>query len=354
MKSERLTNLLHEYKHAAPEFKATKYWISYEEKTLKAIQKMNVNDFRSGRYPELGPMGFADVVYYYHPHSSWWKRIILKFIHNQIVNRFQVMPYGLSIDDIREMSYHHCELEGKLNNAKPISSIGMDSFGKPSDIFEINNKKYSVFFLQYYLRYCFAHSCMGLRGDEIIVELGSGSGYQVEILKKLYPNLTILCFDLPCQIFLCETYLSEALKRTNIVSTDETIKWPDLSKLRKAHVHFFGNWQIPLIKKFPFDIFWNASSFGEMEPKVVNNYLSYIKGNAKWIYLLQARHGKEIKGKAHVEKKITFEDYNNIMSDLYILMEERDVYNAHRKNKASGGYFEAVWKKKKDSHLQVA
>jgi hypothetical protein len=81
-----------------------------------------------------------------------------------------------------------------------------------------------------------------------------------------------------------------------------------------------------------------------MEPDVVENYLRYVKGNCGWIYLLQARHGKETGGRTHVRQPIEFTDYDRLLSG-YALREEHDAWYAHQKVTASGGYFEAIWTK---------
>ena len=91
-----------------------------------------------------------------------------------------------------------------------------------------------------------------------------------------------------------------------------------------------------------FDVFWNAASFGEMEPEIVQNYLSYVLGSCKSIYLLQARKGKESTSNSGVKKPITFEDYSKMLTG-YRLINETDAYEAHRKMSQSGGYFQAVW-----------
>jgi hypothetical protein len=101
---------------------------------------------------------------------------------------------------------------------------------------------------------------------------------------------------------------------------------------------------MPLLSDLAFDVFWNAASFGEMEPDVVENYLRYVKGNCGWIYLLQARHGKETGGRTHVRQPIAFTDYDRLLSG-YALREEHDAWYAHQKATASGGYFEAIWTK---------
>ena len=181
------------------------------------------------------------------------------------------------------------------------------------------------------------------KGDETIVELGSGSGTQVEVLKKLYPDLTVLCYDLPVQVFLCENYLSQVFGQSKVTRTVETLQWKDLSQLKKGGINCFGCWQIPLLKDLDFDVFWSAASFGEMEPEITENYLAYITGRVKWIYLLQARYGKETRGRTHVKKPLVFDDYKRILSS-HILVDQRDAYQANKRLSQSGGYFEAVWK----------
>lgn len=345
METNTLKNILQEYRNAPKEFHATSYWDSYEKGLLDTVHSIDLSQLRSGKYPILATFGFSDVIYSYHPNLPFWKKAILKFIHRYLIMNRVILPYHLKTSDIREMAYRHCELMGDLSNAKPINAIEVSAFGSPQDIFEVNGRKYTMPFLNYYLRYCFAQKHIAFKGDEIIVELGSGSGYQIEVLKKLYPDMTVLCLDLPTQIFLCQAYLSEALGKEKIVGTEVTLKWKDLSNLKKGYVYCFGNWQIPLLRNLQFEVFWNAASFGEMEPDIVENYLNYIKGTSRWIYLLQARHGKETTGKTQVKKPITFDDYNRLLSG-YVLREEHDAWQAHKRLSESRGYFEGIWIKK--------
>lgn len=340
----KLTALLDAY-HAAPsEFHATSYWTPYNSEIVKTIADLDIREIQSGKYPILATMGFGDFIYYYHPHSPFWQNAALKLIQGYLIKNRRILPYDLRISDIGEMAYRYCELLGQLTGAKPISELEMATIGNPADVFEIKGRKYSVHFLSYYVRYCFVHQQVGLTGNEIIVELGSGSGKQVEVLKKLYPGMTILCFDLPAQIYLCETYLTAVFGKDAVVGTDETLGWTDLSQVQKGRIHFLGNWQLPMARTIAFDGFWNAASFGEMEPEVVERYLSYIKGHARWVYLLQARQGKELNARNRVEKKTTFEDYDRFLSG-YKLAHAQDAYEAHRRMSPSGGYFEAVWKR---------
>jgi putative sugar O-methyltransferase len=331
------------YRRAPAIFQATAYWQSYEGSILEVVRDLDESQLRSGRYPVLSTFGFGDLVFTYHPNQARWKRGLLKLAHRVVAaSGGRLLPYGVSLSDLREMAFRQCELVSQLVGAPSIRSIESSRFGSPHDVFEVDGRPYTMGFLTYYLRYCFAQRHVRLRGDETIVELGTGSGVQVEVLKKLYPDLTVLCFDLPVQLHLCEGYLSEALGTGALVGADRTRDWADLSGLERGKVHFFGNWQFPLLRGFQHDLFWNAASFGEMEPEVVENYLSLVHGGARDVYLCQARHGKETRGRQSVQRPTRFEDYGRLLSGYRLRGEERE-FRACRPGSESGGYFQAVW-----------
>jgi putative sugar O-methyltransferase len=271
-----------------------------------------------------------------------YEKVIKKIVRALFITDRAFLPYNLKLNDIRETAFNHCLAQGKIAKIKSIADIETSLFGNPSDLFEINGKKYTMQFLNFYLRLCHAQTTLNLKGNETIVELGSGSGFQVEVLKKVFPELTILCFDLPYQLYLCEHYLSKSIGDNAIVNSSELINAQDLSNVQKGKVHFYGNWQFPLLENFKFDVFWNAASFGEMEPDIVKNYLSYVLKNCSSVYLLQARNGKESTRNSGVATPIIFEDYDEMLDNFQLAMES-DAYEAHRRMSQSGGYFQAVW-----------
>lgn len=338
-----LSPLIEAYRKAPEEFQATRYWQTYEKQILDELREVDINRIRSGEYPILGTFGFGDTVYVYHPHEPGWRKAVKKFVHRHVLKDRGILPYRLDLPSLQKMAYHQCELVGQLCSARPVSELEMSTFGSPTDQFRIEDRTYSVQFLNFYVRYCFAHKHMRFAGNETVVELGSGSGTQIEVLKRLFPDMTILCFDMPAQLFLCEQYLSNALD-TAIVSSRETINWTDLSSVRPGHVHFLGNWQIPMLADYSYDCFWNAASFGEMEPDVVQNYLRYVQPGANWVYLMQARHGKETGATARVKRPTTFEDYDRFLNG-FELVESHDAWTSLGPLSQSGGYFEAVWRR---------
>ena len=334
------------YSNAPEIFHAGRYWRAYEEQITNEVKNADLGELRSGKYPIFTTFGFNDLVYYYHPKMPFYIKFIRKLVRKLFIDNRASLPYSLRLSDIREMAYKHCEFQGELAKAQSISSIEASDFGNPQDLFLANGKKYTMKFLNFYVRYCFAQIHLELKGDETIVELGSGSGFQVEILKKMYPNLTILCFDLPAQLYLCEKYLTNVFSDEIIQGSEKNLELKDLSSLKKGGIYMFGNWQFPILKNFKFDVFWNAASFGEMEPNIVANYLDYVKGNCAGLYLMQARNGKESSQESGVVKPIIFEDYKELIGNGYDLVKDEDAYDAHRRVSQTGGYFQAVWKRR--------
>lgn len=340
-----LDKLYSAYQQAPEIFHVSRYWRAYEQKIIEEVKTADIQELRSGKYPLFSTFGFNDLVYHYHPTMPFYIKGIRKLVRNLFIDNRASLPYSLTLNDIREMAYRHCVLQGQLTGAKSITEIETSEFGNPQDVFSFQNKKYTMSFLSFYLRYCFAQQHINLKGDEIIVELGSGSGYQTEVLKKLYPNLTILCFDLPAQIYLCEQYLVGVFGKDAVESSEKNLTVTNLNNINKGKINLFGNWQMPMLKGFACDVFWNAASFGEMEPDIVANYLSYVKDDSTWIYLLQARNGKESGKASGVLKPIRFEDYSAMVNSTHQLVLEEDVYEANRRMSKTGGYFQAVWKR---------
>jgi len=189
-----LDRLYLKYKNAPEIFQAGRYWKAYETKIVEEIKNADIEQLRSGKYPIFNTFGFTEQVYNYQDGIPFFHKLVKKIIRKLFITNRATLPYSLKLSDIREMAYENCKLHGQISKTKSISEIATSMFGNPNDLFEINGKKYTMQFLNFYIRFCFMQEHLQLKGDETIVELGPGSGFQIEILKKIFPDLTILCF----------------------------------------------------------------------------------------------------------------------------------------------------------------
>lgn len=344
-----LDELRRRYREAPGIYHATRYWENYEAAISKEIERLELEQIDSGLYPYLATFGFGTVPYRRRSKSTGGSGAMLVKVldaaHRMVGERkLKMLPYGIKLQDVHALAMARAQLAAVEVSACPPAEVQATSFGDPQDLFEFDGRRHSISYLTYYLRYCFVHGIVGLRGDEVIAEIGSGSCKQVAVLKQALPQATLLCFDLPLQLFLgyhyCRGFMAE-----HLVALEETMTWTDLSGLQPGKVHFFGNWQAPLLRDRTIDLFWNAASFGEMEPKVVQHYLDQVAGQASWIYLMQARHGKESgRRRGGVERPQTFEDYLRYLPG-HVLRGERLAQGALKPYRESGGYFEAVWER---------
>ena len=133
--------------------------------------------------------------------------------------------------------------------------------------------------------------CRGAGLLDVIVELGSGSGKQAEILKRLYPHLTIILVDLAPQLYVAERFL-HAVFPDDVVPYRITRECGPLD-VQTAGIHFIGNHRIYDLKPHGRVLFWSAASMGEMEPDIVAHYGEAVSAIADWLFLCQAFTGKE-------------------------------------------------------------
>ena len=99
-----------------------------------------------------------------------------------------------------------------------------------------------------------------------------------------------------------------------------------------------------MIKDIDVDLFWNAASFGEMEPDVVANYLKYINELSCSVYLQQAMGGKEISTvdyKHGVLKATKLQDYANGLSNFRLIDESQSLTPLGNKE----WYSDTFWKR---------
>jgi len=194
---------------------------------------------------------------------------------------------------------------------EPLEKLSGSLAGNPEDTISIDGRNYTFTLLYYYLRYAYTARFFPYSNAPVIVELGSGSGRQAEIIAKLHPQACIVLFDLAPQLYVCHQYL-KAVFGGAIVDYRESRELPRLEAV-PGRIYLLGTAQFPRIAEFPrVDLFWNAASMQEMEPRVVENYLSIVRVTASAVYLMEHMGGKEKAqkaGDAGVLEQVTLEHY---------------------------------------------
>ncbi len=168
-------------------------------------------------------------------------------------------------------------------SAKSIANLSNSRVGNPEG-FERDDNFYSLSWLNFYFRYAFVSRFMDF-DKQVIVEIGSGSGKQTEMLKKAHPGLTILLFDIPPQLYVCNQYLEKVFEGSDqVTGYEKTRKFTSFSDIEIGKINILPNWQIGLLENQKFDLLWNAASFQEIMPEIVKHYMDMCQG-AQSLYL---------------------------------------------------------------------
>lgn len=336
-------------------YQPTNYWKHYERGLLPELRSLGLHDFRRRQKSVLKSFGAVDV----YPKDilnilqirllynkfvlriPGWKRMMEKLAKsstNWIVSR----PEWYQRMSMR--NFNRVEAMGIQANACPLRDLNFSLAGNPEDVFLVNGKPYTDSMLYYYLRYAYVARFVDFSKINVVVELGAGSGKNIEILAKAHPHLTILNFDIAPQLYVTEQYLKKALG-SRVVSYRDT-RDLNFAQLEKSKVYCLGAWDIPSIAGVPVDLFWNSASFQEMEPDVVLNYLHFVNASSAVVYLMEKFDGKEVaKSEAHkgVLQPILLKHYQEGLSQFELVHRQDCMYPSGKK--LWFGYQDSIWRK---------
>src|SRR5262249_44942804 len=114
-------------------------------------------------------------------------------------------------------------------------------------------------------------------------------------------------------------YLSAVLPG-RVVSYRETRSMRALPQPEPGKIYIFSNAQIEHLERA--DLFWNSSSFHEMEPDIVANYLRHVNGTVEWAYIAAQLSGQKIAtrpGANGVLRQTTLDDYRTGLVDFDLI-----------------------------------
>ena len=175
------------------------------------------------------------------------------------------------------------------------------------------------------------YCCQFIDFDKInsLAEIGSGSGKQIEVIKKLHPNIDFYLFDIPPQEYVCEQYL-KAVFPTSVISYRIARNISKIENTQKGSIYIFPVWKLSTLENLNYDMFWNAASFQEMEPKIVLNYLTFVnQQTSKGIFLYETMTGKEIAanvGDHGVLNPTNISHYTQGLKDFVLCDQSNAVY----------------------------
>ena len=325
--------MLEDTRNASPLYRPTNYWTSF--------QKVHIREARRGLHNFRRRQGTPISIYSSEPTIKADINLSRnRYLSNCFTNRLRgstrllksldrllnlLLPIeiaGVELDgpnDLRLLYFEKAAEKGEALGAKPLNMLDMSDAGNP-EMFHVEGKRYTLKMLGFYLRY--AYCCQHIKFDSVesIVELGSGSGLQVEIIKKLHPDTCFYLFDIPPTLYVCERYLTTVFPES-VVSYRQTRTMETLPEPQKGKIFLLGTWQAPIWNQTKVDLFWAAGCLTETEPEVAANYLSYVNRNATAAYLYEDFDIPVASSSARtgVINRTTLEEYKNTLGNLQLV-----------------------------------
>ena len=283
-------------------YQPTKYWTEYTFEVIELIRKVGLHDFRRSNERVLSSFGcldtapsfhfftFLDNTNYLEEHTKEFLGPTFKVANSLWESGVPVGPDGLTIKNFFLMSERLADAKAMEVGLKPLSELSISRYGNPLGY--IKNETHHTFRSIYYFNFvCFIAQFADISQYSTIVEIGSGSGGQAEILKKLFPQLTIILLDLAPHLYIAERYLCKSLPN-DLIPYQETSSKDWKGSLLPGKIYCLPLRAIEALAPEGKVLFWNAASFGEMEPNVLKNYAKHISSFSSHLFLLQMFSGK--------------------------------------------------------------
>ena len=334
-------------------YQPTKYWKEYTYKVTELIRKIGLHDFRRSNEEVLSSFGCLDTApslhfstflnntNYLEEHTKELLGPTFKVANSLWESGVPVGPDGLTIKNFFLMSERLADAKAMEVGLKPLSELSISRYGNPLGY--IKNETHHTFRSIYYFNFvCFIAQFVDISQYSTVVEIGSGSGAQAEILKKLFPELTVILLDLAPQLYIAERYLCKSLPN-DLIPYQETNSKDWKGPLLPGKIYCLPLRAIEALAPEGKVLFWNAASFGEMEPNVLQNYAKHISSFSSHLFLMQMFSGKN-----GTNSPVTMSVYETAFSSYKLLGKSESTLadTVTPIFEDSGVYHNTFWEKK--------
>jgi len=315
--------MIQDFQNVKEIYRPTNYWNKYIDEIISVIKEDDLENIRS-KNSIFNAFGGSDIQGDYFSLQKDKKIIPLS-----ILRHFSKVTSSITKKNFQELAYYQAFYYDKLYGINKLNEVSISNVWNPKDVFEMDGKHYSIAFLKYYLQYVYMSRFIDFDNVSIYIDLGTGMSKVTEIIHKLYPNVTILLFDMFPVLYVVDRYMKSVFPKETI-GYESTRDFSTLSNIKKGLIYVLPNWKFPLIDTLSrIDVFINSASFQEMELPVVNNYLSFVNQKASYIYLREDMNGKEkarYPGDIGNIEPVTFKDYYNCLKEYKIIDRSRSVF----------------------------
>ncbi len=315
-------------------YKPTSFWYKISERIKESLIENGIEGFRSNELclsffvPTYGP-----------PFNGLKEKDIEIILDLYKKNNYKnLKAYNQLNNDLNGYSSAYSDYRVLLasdivNDLPDLSKFSESNFGKPKEHFIFEERYFSRSSLNYLLglsmlkRYIHFNN-IDYSSIKNVLEIGGGFGTLGEIISQAGINRwKYIDVDIPPMSSIAKWYLSQAIGDDRVKGYCDTYELNKIDIDNLTNVSVLLPWQLSRLRG-NIDLFVNFISFQEMEPNVVENYLSLVTGlNPTWILLRNLREGKQKKTELNsvgVINPILGNDYNKMIPN-YELVERSTI-----------------------------
>jgi len=201
-----------------------------------------------------------------------------------------------------------------------LCDVSESDAGSPCEHFNFDGKFYSRSFLNYLLGLNFLKKNVETQSINRVLEIGGGFGTLGEILHQS-GEFAYVDVDIPPTSAVANYYLSST-ETHSVIPYSQTRTLENIDYPEAGQSMVLCPWQLPKLKG-KIDLAVNFISFQEMEPEIVENYLSEIdRLEATYVLLRNMREGKRTLAQGAeygVEIPILSDDYDRFLPNYNLL-----------------------------------
>ncbi|HVJ99057.1 MAG TPA: putative sugar O-methyltransferase, partial [Acidimicrobiia bacterium] len=170
----------------------------------------------------------------------------------------------------------------RMGDLESVDHLDVSRVGDP-DGFEIDGRFLTSAAVAAYRRYVFVNGFIDVNDMDLIVMLGSGAAEQAEVLKQLYPHLTIAIIDDPAGLYMAERFLTAA--RPHDVVPYRSTRGEGTPPLKRRKIHFLGDHRLGDVPRTKRQLVWIAGFFDDLDARAARLYGELLTNAGDYLYM---------------------------------------------------------------------
>jgi hypothetical protein len=257
----------------------------YNQMTINALHD-GLRDFRR-RLPVASEIRASDLAVAPVVHHSPSGASQLTLDVPQPDMRTLLAPFGNALRDEPalmefELALFACRVQQtRVSGIRSIDDLDVSRVGSPFGC-DNDGRFLTASALLYYRRYAYVGALIDFADVEVLIVVGAEGGEQVEVLKRLHPELTIVVVDHAPGLYVADRLLNAALPGDVVPYHETRPRGP--ATLQPGKIHFLLMSRLADIPTGPNQLLWSAGFVEHLDHERLETFARAVAPRAEWMF----------------------------------------------------------------------